>query len=196
MTFLVTQIPEMERLYGIPDNLSITVPADQVEVDRIKRSMKRGRAHDITLYIRKDDGFIFIAKPFYPQGLFRAPSGGVHPGESFIDGAKREALEETGVEIELERFILKIEVRFQSTADHVDWTSHIFEARYISGDIIPQDTFEISAARWVHPGEIPIFRNLMLQSENAGLRYRAFLTDESMRRLAPAGSAFRPKDER
>jgi 8-oxo-dGTP pyrophosphatase MutT (NUDIX family) len=195
MTFLMSQIPEMERLYGIPDILTLTVSADQPEIDRIKRSMKRGRAHDITLYIYKDDGFIFIAKPFYPSGLFRAPSGGVHPGESFVDGAKREALEETGVVIELERYILRINVCFKSDLDLVDWTSHIFTARYLNGEIIPQDTYEISEARLVHPDEIPAFRALMLQSSNAGLRYRAFLTDECQRRIAPAGSAFRPKDE-
>jgi 8-oxo-dGTP pyrophosphatase MutT (NUDIX family) len=186
----------MERLFGTPDILSITEPAEQPEVDRIRRSMKRGRAHDITLFIKKDDGYIFIAKAFYPPGLFRAPSGGVHPDESFIDGAKREALEETGVEVELQRYILRIQACFKSENDHVDWTSHIFTASHLRGEIDPQDTYEISAARLVHLDEIPAFRTLMLQSNNAGLRYRAYLTDESLRRIAPTGSAFRPKDER
>jgi 8-oxo-dGTP pyrophosphatase MutT (NUDIX family) len=185
----------MERLLGKPDHLYITEPALQPEIDRIRRSMKRGRAHDITLFIRKDDGYIFIAKEFYPPGLFRAPSGGVHPDEHFIDGAKREAMEETGVEIELERYILRIDACFKSETDKVDWTSYIFTAKHLSGEIDPKDTYEISAARLVRLDEIPMFRELMLQSNNAGLRYRAFLTDESLRRIQVAGSAFRPKAE-
>lgn len=173
----------MERLYGTPDHLHIIQPTLQPEVDRIRRSMKRGRAHDITLFISKDDGYIFIAKPFYPSGLFRAPSGGVHPDEHFIDGAKREALEETGTEIELERYVLRIEVCFKSETEQVDWTSHIITARHLQGEIDPQDTYEISAARLVHLDEIPRFREIMLQSNNAGLRYRAYLTDETLLRI-------------
>ena len=173
----------MERLFGLPDRLQLVQPAQQAEIDRIRRSMKRGRDHDVTLFITKDDGFIFIAKPFYPPGLFRAPSGGVHPDEHFIDGAKREAREETGVEIELEHFLLHIGVCFQSEIDKVNWTSYIFKARYLSGEIDPQDKYEISAARLVHPDEIPKFRELMLQSSNAGLRYRAYLTDETLQRI-------------
>jgi 8-oxo-dGTP pyrophosphatase MutT (NUDIX family) len=145
--------------------------------------MRDGRAHDITLFIAKDDGYIFIAKPFYPPGLFRAPSGGVHPDEDFEAGAKREAIEETGVQIELVKYILRIEARFESSYDFIYWTTHIFTARYLSGNIEPQDKREISVARLVHLDEIPAFREIMLRDGRGGFRYRAFLTDEATRRL-------------
>lgn len=183
MTFLATQIAEMERRYGLPDLLTFMAPTSAVEFNRIARSMHSGRAHDITLFIAKDDGYIFIAKPFYPPGLFRAPSGGAHVGEDFETGAKREALEETGVEIALERYILRIEAKFASLAGAIDWTTHIFTARYISGKIDPQDKREISAARLVHLDEVSNFREIMLRDGRAGFKYRAFLTDESIKRL-------------
>lgn len=173
----------MERQFGIPDHLSTTQEMTPPQLDIVRASMKHGRSHDITLFIAKDNGYIFIAKPFYPAGLFRAPSGGVHPREDFIIGAKREALEETGAEITLNKYILRIAVRFFSGEAYIDWTSHIFTAAYLSGEIDPQDRHEISAARLVTLDEIPYFRELMLKSNLGGLRYRAFLTDEAIKRL-------------
>ncbi len=175
----------MEKRFGKPDLLSFTQSVTEKELARIRRSMRHGRAHDITLFIAKDDGYIFIAKPFYPPGLFRAPSGGVHDGEDFEVGALREAFEETGVTVALRKYILSIEVRFEipGGGDHIDWTSHIFTADHLSGEIDPVDKYEISAARLVGLDEIPMFREIMLKSDNGGLRYRAFLTDEAIKRL-------------
>jgi 8-oxo-dGTP pyrophosphatase MutT (NUDIX family) len=173
----------MERLFGVPDCLSTTQEMTPTQLNIVRASMKNGRNHDITLFIAMDNGYIFIAKPFYPPGLFRAPSGGVHPDEDFIAGAMREAFEETGVEIELKKYILRIDVRFYTADDVIDWTSHIFKASYLAGEIDPQDRHEISAARLVSLSEIPYFRELMLKSDLGGLRYRAFLTDEAIKRF-------------
>jgi ADP-ribose pyrophosphatase YjhB (NUDIX family) len=173
----------MERRFGVPDYLTRVQTVTHPEFDFIKSTMTRGRAHDITLFITKGDSYVFIAKPFYPPGLFRAPSGGVHQGEDFETGAKREAREETGVEIEFEKYILRIEVRFQAPDNFLDWTTYIFKARYMSGEIDPQDTHEISAARLVRLDEIPKFKEIMLSTGRGGFAYRAFLTDEAIKRL-------------
>jgi ADP-ribose pyrophosphatase YjhB (NUDIX family) len=180
---LAVQEKQMERRFGTPDRLSRIQPLTQPELDFIKSTVTGGRAHDITLFISKGDSYIFIAKPFYPPGLFRAPSGGVQLGEDFEAGAKREAREETGVEIELEKYFLRIEVRFQAPDDYFDWTTYIFTARYLSGEIDPQDKREISGARLVTLSEIPKFREIMLSSGRGGFAYRAFLTDEAIKRL-------------
>ncbi len=173
----------MEMLYGKPDCLSTTQKMTAGELGVVRASMKEGRAHDITLYIKKGDGYIFIAKPFYPPGLFRAPAGGVRRGEDFESGAKREALEETGVDIELGKYILRINVRFQSPEKSIDWTSHIFTAQYRSGEIKPLDKEEIREAKVIHLHEIPRLKEMMLNSGSGGLIYRAYLTEESGKRL-------------
>lgn len=183
MSYLRPQLETMERLYGHPDVISKIQSMRPEELRVVRASMKNGRAHDITIYIRKDDGFIFIAKPFYPPGLYRAPSGGVRPGEDFVGGAKREALEETGVSIDLEKYILRINVSFESPEDSLDWVSHIFTARYAGGEIAPVDKAEIKDARIVARSEIPRMQALMLNSGSGGLIYRAYLTEESLKRL-------------
>lgn len=183
MNFMADQEKSMIALHGEPERLVTVQQVTPPELDTVRSSMKNGRAHDLTLYIRKDGGFIFIAKPFYPEGLFRAPSGGAKPGEDFDKAAGREALEETGVEIRLDRYLLRIDVRFQTDDDYIDWTSHIFLADYIGGEIRPRDTVEIKEARLIYPEQIPGIIDLMTRSGWGGMLYRAYLTRECYKRM-------------
>jgi len=48
----------------------------------IRSSQIDGRAHDITLYIENAGRIAVTAKHDYPPGLYRAPSGGLHAGET------------------------------------------------------------------------------------------------------------------
>jgi 8-oxo-dGTP pyrophosphatase MutT (NUDIX family) len=184
MSYLNAQVPNMERLFDKPIQLNFTQSMSLSDIEVVKNSMKNGRSHDITLYIRKDNKYIFIAKHFYPEGLYRAPSGGVNPDEDFRDGALREAYEETGVNVELEKYILRINVLFKSDNYSIDWTSHIFTARYLSGEISPLDTDEIREARLVHESEFPVLIDIMKKSPLGGLNYRAFLTSETAKILS------------
>ena len=183
MSYLAPQVPRMEKEYGRPDELSYLQKVTADEYERIARSMRDGRSHDITLYIRKDSGYIFIAKPFYPPGLFRAPSGGVKPDEDYEEGARREGLEETGTDIRLVNYIMRIKVRFEKSPDNIQWTSHIFMADYIKGKIEPLDKREIKEARLIFEHQIPGFIEKMKATGIGGLNYRAFLTTEMNKRL-------------
>jgi len=89
----------MEKKYGRPVSFKTEFTMMPDEYAELKQSQKNGRAHDITMFIFHDDMLLFIAKHPYPDGLYRAPSGGVWRGESIVEGAKREAFEETGAEI-------------------------------------------------------------------------------------------------
>ena len=88
-----------------------------------------------------------------------------------------------GVDIKLTEYIMRIDVRFENESDRIDWTSHIFLADYIKGDIEPYDKREIKEARLVYPDEIPGFAVKMRETKIGGLNYRAFLTDEMSKRL-------------
>jgi 8-oxo-dGTP pyrophosphatase MutT (NUDIX family) len=170
----------MEFRYGVPRFREFVIPATKTELARIRSSQKQGRNHDVTLYIEKDGQLIVIAKHPYPPGLYRAPSGGIHTGESFLEGINREAHEETGCEIEIERFILRTWVKFEHELDRSDtvhWRSFVFSAKHISGDFAYTDHHEISAVRLADWSEFETFGRIMRQSESAGLHYRAELHD-------------------
>jgi ADP-ribose pyrophosphatase YjhB (NUDIX family) len=169
-----------EKSLGKPVERSVEIPLTQKELQSIGSSQRDGRAHDITVFIYNGQRMLFIAKPFYPMGLFRAPSGGAHPGEKLIDAAHREMFEETGVKIKLEKYFLRINARFVADSTHIDWVSHVFIASHVSGDINPIDTDEIREARFVERNELDKFDDILCKTNTGGFRYRSFLTRVAM----------------
>ncbi len=180
-------IKEIEDKFGKPELRETLFEMPDYELSMVKNSQKDGRAHDVTVFIKKGDNFIFNAKHWYPKGMCRAPSGGVRPGENIEDGCLREALEETGCAVKLLKYLLRIKCRFTSGDELVDWTSHIFLAEFVSGDLKPIDTNEIREVFVVSPEEIPAIREVMEGVDSGGIHYRAYLTDEVMSILEKNG---------
>ena len=86
-------IAAMAEKYGTPADREFDFQVTRVELDRIRSSQKEGRNHDVTVYIRHGDRLVVIAKHMYPADLYRAPSGGLRPGEQFDVGLAREVAE-------------------------------------------------------------------------------------------------------
>lgn len=141
-----------------------------------------GRRHDVTFFVFDPDGRLaLIQKPSYPPGIWRPPGGGVRPGEEFEAGVRREALEELGVKIELDRFLVSSEATFRSGEGVMDWRTHVFSARTGALELRPRDTHEISAARWGTKAELagPL-RAGLLATGRALWRYRVALHDAAL----------------
>ncbi len=167
---------QLEEKYGVPRILRTAYTMSQREFDLLKWSMRNGRAHDVTLFIFKGDKIAVIRKPSHPPNVYRPPSGGIERGEKFETGAQREAFEETGLEIQLQKYLLKVYVNFSFEDETVFWTSHVFTAQAIGGHLQPVDTKEIADARWATFDELKTnLLKAMQGSEAAGLRYRAEL---------------------
>jgi len=178
----------LEKKYGVPEVLTLAYEMTESEFDMVARSQKHGRAHDVTLFIIIDGQVVVIRKPMYPLGAYRAPSGAVEPGERFEAGALREGYEETGLSIALEEYIVRAQVEFSHHTRSIQWTSHVFTAHKIGGELQPVDTHEIVEARLVTPFEIMSnIRDALLASGSTGLRYRSELNDIVMRRLLDSG---------
>jgi len=174
----------MEGLYGTPRAEWMAFEMGDPEWETLKRSQVSGRSHDVTLFILKEDRLAVIAKHTYPPGLFRAPSGGVLPGESMEQGIAREMIEETGLEIRLDCYLLRVHVEFTHQGERILWTTHVFTGEHVSGEIAPHDREEIREARWVSLDEMAgVVRKGLLSSQSGGLRYRAFLHDRVMKAL-------------
>jgi ADP-ribose pyrophosphatase YjhB (NUDIX family) len=179
-----SKIREAEARWGVPVEERFDVPASAADLAFIRSTQKHGRAHDVTLLIwdaprRK---LAVTAKHGYAAGAYRPPSGGLEPGESFEQGALREALEETGLDIELTRYVLRAHVRFapageqESEIEAIEWATHVFEAEARGGELAPIDTHEIREAAWATREELlgPLAEKLLLR-EAAGIRYRVAL---------------------
>ena len=72
------------------------------------------RTHDVTLFILDPaERIALIRKPQFADGIWRPPGGGVKPGEDFAAGAVREALEETGLRVSLDRYLVDAHASFR-----------------------------------------------------------------------------------
>jgi len=143
------------------------------------------RRHDVTFFVFDPRGRLaLIQKPSYPPGAWRPPGGGVEPGEEFERGVEREAREELGIPIELERFLVSTEATFRSSGDVIEWRTHVFSARTDAEELAPLDTHEISAARWGTAEELagPI-RAALLETGRALWCYRVALHDAALQQL-------------
>jgi 8-oxo-dGTP diphosphatase len=149
------------------------------------------RTHDVTLFILDPaERLALIRKPHFTAGVWRPPGGGVKPGEDFAAGALREALEETGLHVELRRYLVVAEARFRNGGRALDWRTHVLLATTADAELAPGDPGEIAAARW---GTLPELagplRETLLATGRAFWRYRVALHDAALAAMSE------PRDE-
>ena len=180
-----SDIRRMEKRYGVPAVERMSFEMGEREWANLRGSQAHGRAHDVTLFVFHRGRLAVIAKHNYPPGLYRAPSGGVLPGESMAEGIAREMMEETGLEIRLKSYVLRVHVDFTHRKGKIAWTTHVFTGERVAGRIRPRDTQEIREARWADLGDLAGgVRKKLIASGSAGLRYRALLHDRVMEEVA------------
>jgi ADP-ribose pyrophosphatase YjhB (NUDIX family) len=145
------------------------------------------RMHDVTLFILDpDDRVALIRKPHFEAGVWRPPGGGIKPGEDFTLGALREAFEETGLRVRLERYLVDARAHFVHEPYDVPWRTHVFLALTDGANLDPQDAEEIAGARWGTLAELagPL-RERLLATGHAFWRYRVALHDAALQALMP-----------
>ncbi|SRR5258706_12212635 len=145
------------------------------------------RTHDVTLFILDaSERLALIRKPHFAAGVWRPPGGGIKPGEDFAAGARREALEETGLHIELRRYLVASQVVFRNAGRELQWQTHVLLAETQDRELAPGDPEEIADARWGTLAELagPL-RDRLLAEDRAFWRYRVALHDAALSALAP-----------
>ncbi|HZQ66415.1 MAG TPA: NUDIX hydrolase [Gaiellaceae bacterium] len=145
------------------------------------------RVHDITLFILNGPRLALIRKPAFPPGVWRPPGGGVKPDEDVVEGIGREAYEETGLRVELRRYLVETRARFSHGDRELDWRTHVFLATTADDELEPHDTDEIAGARWGTLEELggPL-RERLLATGRAFWRYRVALHDAALAALRTA----------
>ena len=98
--------------------------------------------------IVNDEGqILLVQRGHHPQiGRWTVPGGRLEPGETPEQAAVREALEETGLHVRLEREALR--VRLPAGADR-EFDVRDFVATVVGGSLTPGD--DADDARWFNP---------------------------------------------
>ena len=144
------------------------------------------RTHDVTLFILDAaQRLALIRKPHFADGVWRPPGGGIKPGEDVVHGAVREALEETGLHVDLERYLVATDAVFRNAGRELRWQTHVLSARAHDDVLAPSDPDEIAAARWGTLDELagPL-RVRLLETGRAFWRYRVALHDAALAALS------------
>jgi len=141
--------------YGVPLEMSLSY---RVSEDTLAywKLVRRKRAAEVVILLRRASGrYLIHTKAFYPQGVYRLLSGGIHPHEDLIAALRRETYEETGLDIEIKRFLGIIHYQFTWASHTLSFASYLFLLVEVGGTLGVRDPQEaITGYREVTLSEI------------------------------------------
>ncbi len=136
------EIGELSVLYGAPAHLQCVLKVDHGTLEWWTSIQPRRRG-EVVLFIYRTSGHLILhTKDFYPAGTLRVPSGGVKKREALADAAQREAREETGLEVDIQRFLAVIDFVFQYQDRSLHFHSYLFQLRETGGELKAKDERE------------------------------------------------------
>lgn len=135
-------IQQAEKTYGLPARREYNLYV-QEETLAYWQGVSRKRQAEVVLVLRRRNGcYLVHTKSFYPPGVYRLLTGGVKLGEDLTAAVYREAWEETGLDIQIERFLGILVNRFIWQGQSVTLTSFVFLVSEVGGELVPQDLDE------------------------------------------------------
>jgi 8-oxo-dGTP diphosphatase len=124
-----------------------------------------------------DNGFVLLARRAHPpfQGFWDIPGGFLDEGEDPLDGLRRELREETGLEVEPQRFLGIWMDRYGGDSTAEATLNLYWAVRVVGGEAAPAD--DVSELRWFGRDELPAADELAF--ENVPLVLAAWRNEHS-----------------
>ncbi|MBW3582115.1 MAG: NUDIX domain-containing protein [Euryarchaeota archaeon] len=191
---------------GPPATWRFRIPMQDGEFALLDRTGADGRWQDATILIdarRLPDppvydtlgipqvhgragSFVAIRKQWYPEGLYRYPSGTAAPGEGIVHTALRGSARETGLEVRLVRYLLATDGEFylgdpDDPSRRRPWRSHVFLAEPMSDTVSPAEGQAAVEARVVGGDEmLGTIHPRLLGHGLGGFHYRVGLQERAL----------------
>jgi ADP-ribose pyrophosphatase YjhB (NUDIX family) len=94
------------------------------------------RAGEVAMVLRQDDGSIWLhTKEFYPEGVYRIPTGKIEDGETLVEALWRELGEETNLEVDDPKFLAVI--HYTIDGKEIPFVSYVFLFTVTGGTVSP-----------------------------------------------------------
>ncbi len=135
------EVKELARQYGPIERRHFSLQRGKERCEHWRRALTTRRG-EVIFAIQRPAGVILHTKHIYPPGIYRLPSGGVSWGESVLSALHREAREETGLAIEVQRFLGLVEYAFHCQEETLPFVSYVFLVRDEGGEPRPEDEEE------------------------------------------------------
>lgn len=148
------EIKNLSERYGCPEKIEVIL---QFRSESFLGELVKKRRGEVVFVIQSPNGkVLIITKTFYPAGVYRLPTGGIKDGESVESALFREVEEETGLSVEIDRFLAFIHYHlFTRSGMKSHFISYVFLVREIEGELKAQDQDEkIGIFREIDPGEL------------------------------------------
>jgi 8-oxo-dGTP pyrophosphatase MutT (NUDIX family) len=115
------------------------------------------RYGEVCMVVRRRNGkLLTMIKTFYPRGGYRLMTGGINFGENILNALLRETYEETGLTVNVTRFLAAVTYRAPRLSDNPLFYSFAFLLDELSGTLEPTDPHErVEAYREIAPAELP-----------------------------------------
>jgi ADP-ribose pyrophosphatase YjhB (NUDIX family) len=118
---------------------------------------KTDRYGEVCMVVRRPNGLLLtMKKTFYPPQAFRLLTGGIHHGENIFDALLRETHEETGLQVEVQRFLAVAAYQTVNTGSRPHFYTFAFLLNEVGGTlgVVDEDEY-IEAFREIRPEDLP-----------------------------------------
>jgi ADP-ribose pyrophosphatase YjhB (NUDIX family) len=122
--------------------------------DPINRSDRYG---EVCMVVRRPNGrLLTMKKTFYPPEGYRLLTGGINHGEDILAALLRETHEETGLQVEVERFLVAVGYRTSTTDEAPIFYTFAFLLNEVGGELEVLDADEqVENFQEITPDELP-----------------------------------------
>jgi 8-oxo-dGTP pyrophosphatase MutT (NUDIX family) len=118
------------------------------------------RQGEVCMVVRRPNGLLLtMTKTFYPQGIFRLPTGGIEAGEGIFAALLRETHEETGLDVQVARFLVALNYLHGDVPFFASFAFLLDEAGGTLGAVDPHE--HLLAFREVAVADLPTLADQM-----------------------------------
>ncbi len=102
-----SEVTALSGRFGAP--ITREIQLDDIAFDPVGNP---SRFAEVCMVVRRPTGNVLLSiKTFYPRGAYRLPTGGIDKDEPILDAVVRETHEETGLTVDVRRFLAALTYR-------------------------------------------------------------------------------------